>query len=105
MPVAALRAALDRGLAAAAGPVLGVAVSGGGDSVALLRLARDWAVDTGRRLAAITIDHGLRSEAAAEAGAVARLCAAWQIPMRFAAGMTLTAPATSRTAPALRGAG
>ena len=40
---AALHAALERGLAAAPGPVLGVAVSGGGDSVALLRLARDWA--------------------------------------------------------------
>lgn len=78
--VAALRAALKRGLAAAPGPVLGVAVSGGGDSVALLRLARDWAADGGRRLAAITIDHGLRAEAAAEAEAVARLCAGWGIP-------------------------
>ena len=79
-PGAALRAALERGLAAAPGPVLGVAVSGGGDSVALLRLARDWAAGAGRRLAAITIDHGLRPEAAAEAEAVARLCADWRIP-------------------------
>lgn len=77
---AALHAALERGLAAAPGPVLGVAVSGGGDSVALLRLARDWAARHGRGLSAITIDHGLRPEAAAEAETVARLCAGWGIP-------------------------
>lgn len=76
---AALHAALERGLAAAPGPVLGVAVSGGGDSVALLRLARDWAARHGRGLSAITIDHGLRPEAAAEAETVARLCAGWGI--------------------------
>lgn len=80
LPEAVLRAALGRGLVAAGGPVLGVAVSGGGDSVALLRLARDWAVEAGRQVAAITIDHGLRPEAAAEAEAVARLCAALRIP-------------------------
>lgn len=52
-------------------PVLGLAVSGGGDSVALLVLA----VEAGIPCHAITIDHGLRPEAAAEARDVARLCA------------------------------
>jgi len=54
---------------------LGVAVSGGGDSVALLVLMRDWAAARGVRLAAATVDHGLREAAAAEAAAVAGLCA------------------------------
>ena len=48
----------------------GLAVSGGGDSVALLCLA----VEAGLRPAAVTVDHGLRPEAAAEADWVASLC-------------------------------
>lgn len=44
-----------------------VAVSGGADSMALLHLARRWVQDTGSRLVALTVDHGLRAEAAAEA--------------------------------------
>ena len=49
---------------------LAVAVSGGGDSMALLHLL------AGRvRLAVVTVDHGLRPEAMAEAAAVAVVCA------------------------------
>ncbi|MEZ6012446.1 MAG: tRNA lysidine(34) synthetase TilS [Hyphomonas sp.] len=81
---------LDRlcGLAAA-GPVC-LAVSGGGDSMALLVLAAEWAWRRDRSLLALTVDHGLRPEAAAEARFVgetaARLGVAhrtlrWQAPL------------------------
>lgn len=43
---------------------LAVAFSGGGDSLALLLIAADWARRHGRRLIALTVDHGLRAESA-----------------------------------------
>jgi tRNA(Ile)-lysidine synthase len=55
----------------------GIAVSGGPDSMALLRLAQ--AALPGRIVAA-TVDHGLRPEAAVEAAMVARLCETMDIP-------------------------
>lgn len=51
-----------------------VAVSGGSDSVALLLLASAWAHFDDVHVQAVTIDHGLRPEAAAEAAYVASLC-------------------------------
>ena len=51
---------------------LGVAVSGGGDSVALVLMLHA----AGREIEAVTVDHGLRPESASEAQAVAALCAA-----------------------------
>ena len=71
-PVAPLvHAALDR--LAGDLPALGIALSGGGDSTALLHLTQGW----GRaRLLAATVDHGLRPEAGAEARQAARAAAA-----------------------------
>lgn len=56
-------------------PCVAVAVSGGGDSTALLLLARHWAAARDRKLVALTVDHGYRRQAADEAEGVARFCA------------------------------
>ena len=53
-----------------------IAISGGPDSTALLLMAAEWAKRRGKtRIEAATVDHGLRSESADEAKAVAALCA------------------------------
>lgn len=64
--------AIDRCFGGDARPErIGVAVSGGSDSLALLHLLKDW----GRLpLSAATVDHGLRPEAAEEARRVGEIC-------------------------------
>ena len=56
---------------------LGVAVSGGPDSLALLLLANESYPD---RVEAATVDHGLRPESADEAAFVASLCERLHVP-------------------------
>ncbi|HEY1752313.1 MAG TPA: tRNA lysidine(34) synthetase TilS [Caulobacteraceae bacterium] len=58
-------AAFDRWLTGPAAVPVAVALSGGGDSLALLHLARAWADRAGRRLVALTVDHGLQAPSAA----------------------------------------
>jgi tRNA(Ile)-lysidine synthase len=53
-------------------PTLAIAVSGGPDSLALCLLADRWARARGGRVLALTVDHRLRAESAAEARQVAR---------------------------------
>ena len=72
-PQEAVRAELDR--LAGALPGLGLAVSGGSDSTALLHIAAPWAQARGVRLAVATVDHRLRPGSGDEAAAVARACA------------------------------
>lgn len=56
---------------------LGIAVSGGSDSLALLHLMAEWG---GVPLRCVTVDHRLREASAAEAAQVAAICAALEIP-------------------------
>lgn len=59
---------------------IGVAVSGGGDSLALLHLMAAWSQGRGTELAAVTVDHGLRPEAADEAAFVGRVAEELGLP-------------------------
>jgi tRNA(Ile)-lysidine synthase len=83
-------------------PRLGLAVSGGGDSLALAVLAADWARTEGGVVLALIVDHGLRADSAIEAGTAAALLARLGIPARvltldsLAPGTGL--PARARTA-------
>ncbi len=56
--------ALDRRLRKGIAAPLAVAFSGGGDSLALLLAANAWADANGRRLLALTVDHGLNPASA-----------------------------------------
>ncbi|PWC84296.1 cell cycle protein [Azospirillum sp. TSH100] len=75
-----------RALAALGGfepaPAVAVGVSGGGDSVALVLLLRHWVAERGGSLLALTVDHGLRPESAAEAAAVGQAMARLGVPHR-----------------------
>lgn len=57
-----------------------LAVSGGADSMALLRASHLIAPALGLRLEVATLDHGVRAESAGEVRAVAARCAALELP-------------------------
>ena len=59
---------------------LGVAVSGGPDSVALLSALIALAPQRGLRLTVLHVNHALRPEAAQEQRLVEALCRGWQVP-------------------------
>ncbi len=61
-------------------PHIAAAVSGGGDSLALVLLADRWARRRGGRLSALTVDHRLRAASTAEARRVGKWLAARGIP-------------------------
>ncbi|RXH00430.1 tRNA lysidine(34) synthetase TilS [Bradyrhizobium vignae] len=67
-----------------AAPALVLAVSGGPDSVALMWLAARWqrSLARGPQLTVVTVDHGLRPEAAREAREVKRLANQLGLPHR-----------------------
>ena len=57
-------------------PAIGLAVSGGADSMALAALGQGWATSRGGVARALVVDHGLRSGSGAEARTVAERCRA-----------------------------
>lgn len=59
---------------------IAVAVSGGGDSMALLHLLIRWSARSGIPVVAATVNHGLRAGAAAEAATVAAFCERFAVP-------------------------
>src|ERR1700704_2873080 len=67
-----------------AAPSIGLAGSGGPDSIALMWLAARWrrTLARGPRLIAVTVDHGFRAEAQREARDVKRLAQALDLPHR-----------------------
>ena len=72
----------DRWLNGPAGAPVAVALSGGGDSLALLHLAKAWAERAGRQLIALTVDHGLQPASAAWSRFAADRAARLGVPHR-----------------------
>ncbi|VDS07664.1 tRNA(Ile)-lysidine synthase [Paracoccus haematequi] len=75
-PAFRVHAALDR--LAGDLPAIGIAVSGGGDSIALMHMIAEWG--RGRRIMVATVDHGLRPESRDEARQVGRAARALDLP-------------------------
>lgn len=70
-----VQARLDHRLASAIDAPVALALSGGGDSVALALIASDWARRHGRRVLMLTVDHGLNPLSATWTAACAELAA------------------------------
>jgi len=99
---AAVAAVLDRRLQLDSTRPLAVALSGGGDSLALVRVAAAWAKAAGRPLVVLTVDHGLRPESTqwtdACAATAARLGARFQALPWTGEKPTSGLPAAARAA-------
>ena len=78
----AVREVLDRRLRRNTSRLVAVALSGGGDSLALLLAAAAWANGAGRRLVVLTVDHQLRPESAAWTQACAKTAERLGLPFR-----------------------
>ena len=95
-------AALDRRLSRNLDRPVAIAVSGGGDSVALMHLTAIWAQAQGRRLVVLSVDHGLNPEAgrwnASVRAAAENLGAEWRGLFWDAAKPTTGLQAAARTA-------
>lgn len=79
-PKEAFNAALDPLFNESPEAKVGVAVSGGSDSIALLLLAHEWAKSLAFKISAVTVDHGLRPEVKDEIAYVAQVCRDLNIP-------------------------
>ena len=77
-----LRAALARRLNPLSRRPLALAVSGGGDSAALLHMMARWAADAGRPLVVLTVDHRLQGASEAWSRHVHEQSAALGLPCR-----------------------
>lgn len=64
-------------------PKITVAVSGGGDSLALAILVQEWVKARGGRMLALTVDHQLRSDSRGEAEKVQKILRARGIPQEI----------------------
>ena len=87
--LAHVSAALKRFFPRASDLRLGVAVSGGPDSIALLGSLVDLAAQKSLRLTVLHVNHALRPEADQEQQLVEDLCRRWQLPCLV---KTLTVP-------------
>lgn len=75
-----VRSTLEKECRVKRGDTIAVAVSGGPDSLALLHALSFLKSELGFQLAALSIDHGLRAEAAQEVEFVGRFCAEINVP-------------------------
>lgn len=69
-----------------AGDCIVAGISGGADSVCMLRLLARMQKEIPFRLAVVHVNHGLRAEAKEDAAFVEELCRRWEIPFFAGSG-------------------
>ena len=97
-----VRAALDRRLSRDIDAPITLALSGGGDSLALLMFATAWAKARNRKIVALTVDHGLQADSATWTAfardAALRVGAEWRGLLWTGAKPSTGLPAAARAA-------